>query len=262
MIDFHTHILPDIDDGSRNIEETFNLIKEAENAGFENIISTSHYMEDYYEVDESSRKAWIEALNAKLEEQNINVNLYLGSEIYISDNIIDLIEEGKASSINGTKYVLFELPLNAKPLNLYDVVFEMIKHRMTPILAHPERYSFVQKDIEIIYDLIEKGVLMQSNFGSFIGFFGTKAQTTVKELLERDMIHFLGTDVHRQNSIYLRIPEIIETIKKYTSEEKIKELTEINPGLVLRNEEFYIPEPKKAKKGFKSFLNNIGGIKN
>ena len=161
MTDFHTHILPDIDDGSRNIQETFNLIKEAEIAGFENIISTSHYMEDYYEVDESSRKAWIEALNTKLEEQRINVNLYLGSEIYISNNIIDLIEEGKASSINGTKYVLFELPLNAKPLNLYDVVFEMIKHRMTPILAHPERYSFVQKDIEIIYDLIEKGVLMQ-----------------------------------------------------------------------------------------------------
>lgn len=95
---------------------------------------------------------------------------------------------------------------------------------------------------------------MQSNFGSFICFYGSKAQTTVKELLERDMIHFLGTDVHRQNSIYSRIPEIIETIKKYTSEEKIKELTEINPGLILRNEEFYIPEPQKAKKGFKNFF--------
>ncbi len=247
MIDFHTHILPNIDDGSKNIEETFSLIKEAEKAGFNKIISTSHYFEGFYESSHIDREAWIEALNTKISEQNINVKLYLGSEIYISDNIINLLESNKASSINKTRYVLFEMPLNAKPLNLYDMVFELIKHKYIPILAHPERYVFVQKDTELIYDLIQNGVLMQSNFGSFIGFYGTEIQKTAKELLKRNMIHFLGSDVHRQNTLYKKIPESIKTLKNYISTEKIEELTETNPSLVLENKEIEISEPKNKK---------------
>ena len=250
MIDFHTHILPNIDDGSKNIEETFSLIKEAEKAGFNKIISTSHYFEGFYESSHIDREAWIEALNIKISEQNLNVSLYLGSEIYISNNIIELIESNKASSINKTRYVLFEMPLNARPLNLYDMVFEMIRHKYIPILAHPERYFFVQKDIELIYDLIQNGVLMQSNFGSFVGFYGTDIQKTAKELLQRNMIHFLGSDVHRQNTVYPIIPDVLKTLKKYISKEKIEELTEKNPALVLENEEIEISEPKNKKTSF------------
>ena len=99
MIDFHSHILPNIDDGSKSVEETFNLIKEAETAGFDTIISTSHYMEGYYEVENKERRIWIDALNQKLKEQNINVQLYLGNEIYITENIINLLENDKACFI-------------------------------------------------------------------------------------------------------------------------------------------------------------------
>ncbi len=256
MIDFHTHILPNIDDGSKNIEETFSLIKEAEKAGFDKIISTSHYFEGFYESSHIDREAWIEALNTKISEQNINVKLYLGSEIYISDNIVNLLESNKASSINKTRYVLFEMPLNAKPLNLYDMIFELIRHKYIPILAHPERYTFVQKDTELIYDLIQNGVLMQSNFGSFIGFYGTEIQKTAKELLQRNMIHFLGSDVHRQNTLYQKIPETLKTLKKYISSEKIEELTETNPSLVLENKEIEIYEPKIRKKSIFDIFNS------
>ena len=96
MIDFHTHILPNIDDGSRSIEETFNLIKEAKNVGFEAIISTSHYMEKYYETNAPEREVWINAIYENLQAKNIDINLYLGNEIYLSENIIKLLEEGKA----------------------------------------------------------------------------------------------------------------------------------------------------------------------
>ena len=82
MIDFHSHILPNIDDGSRSIEETFNLIKEAKQAGFEAIISTSHYMENYYETDVPEREVWVKAICENLQNKNIETNLYLGNEIY------------------------------------------------------------------------------------------------------------------------------------------------------------------------------------
>lgn len=247
MIDFHTHILPNIDDGSRSIEETFNLIKEAKNVGFEAIISTSHYMEKYYETNAPEREVWINAIYENLQAKNIDINLYLGNEIYLSENIIKLLEEGKASTINDTSYVLFEMPLNAEPMNLYDVIYEMMQYKLVPILAHPERYSFVQKEPELIYDLIEKGVLMQANFGSILGIYGEKAQMIVRKFFESNMIHFLGTDVHRQNSIYPKVPEALVEITKIIGDEKVKELTKINPRLVLHNKKIEIDTPQKVE---------------
>ena len=247
MIDFHTHIIPNIDDGSKSVEETFNLIKEAEKAGFDTIVSTSHYIEGYFETENSEKRIWINTLNEKLKEQNINVHLYLGNEIYITKNIIQLLENDKASSINNSNYVLFEMPLNTKPLDLYDIIYEMLRRKLIPILAHPERYTFVQKDIELIYDLIEKGVLMQMNFGSITGYYGMKAQFTAKKLLLRDMVHFLGTDVHSQNTLYPKIPKILKNLKKYIDDEKIKEITQINPELALNNKAINVSEPIRLK---------------
>ena len=243
MIDFHSHILPNIDDGSRSIEETFNLIKEAKNVGFDAIVSTSHYMENYYETNVPEREVWINAIYENLQVKNIDIRLYLGNEIYLSENIIKLLEEGKASTINDTSYVLFEMPLNAEPLNLYDIVYEMMQCKLVPILAHPERYSFVQKDPELIYDLIQKGVLMQANYGSIIGQYGEKAKMIVRKFLKNNMIHFLGTDVHRQNTIYPRIPECLAEINSLIGEEKLEELSNENPLLALKNKRIDIAEP-------------------
>ncbi len=247
MIDVHSHILPNIDDGSRSIEETFNLIKEAKEAGFEGIVCTSHYMENYYETNRPEREVWINAIHENLENKNIDMNLYLGNEIYMSDNIIELLEDGKATTMNDTSYVLFELPMNAEPMNLYDMVYEMQQYKIVPILAHPERYSFVQTDPELIYDLIDKGVLMQANYGSIIGQYGKKAQMIVQKFLENNMIHMLGTDVHRQNTIYPKIPEIILELKSLIGEEKVKELTTINPELVINNKRINIRKPYKVE---------------
>ena len=254
MIDFHTHIIPNIDDGSKSVEETFNLLKEAQEVGFEKIISTSHYLEDYYETENSERKVWIDALNEKAQNQNINVKIYPGNEIYLSENIIDLLETEKASTINNTSYVLFELPMNIIPINLDEMIYEMIRAKLVPILAHPERYSFIQKDINLVYDLIEDGVLMQCNFGSFIGIYGTKAELSAKQMLKNNMVHFLGSDVHRQKSIYPKIPKALSQIKKLVGEEKLKELTQKNPELVLNNKKVEIDEPKKIKHSVKNII--------
>ena len=251
MIDFHTHILPNVDDGSKSVEETFELLKEAKKAGFEAIISTSHYMEKYYEVNVAERKIWIKALSENLYKENIDLKLYLGNEIYITENIIQLLETGKATTINNTNYLLFEFPLNAKPMNIYDFIYEMLQYKIIPILAHPERYVFIQKDPEMIYHLIQKGVLMQSNYGSILGQYGEKAQIIVKKLLENDMVHFLGSDVHKRKSIYPRIPQALSEIKLIVGEEKLKEITTVNPRLVLENKKIDIDEPKEFKLSLK-----------
>ena len=251
MIDMHSHILPNIDDGAKSIEETFQLIKEAKKVGFNEIISTSHYMEGYYETDNAEREVWVNAIYEKLQEQNIGVKLYLGNEIYFSENIMNLLKEGKASTIDETNYVLFEMPLNAEPLNLYDVIYEMLQYEIIPILAHPERYSFVQREPELVYDLIQKGVYMQANYASIIGLYGKKAQFIVKKFLENNMIHFLGSDVHRKGSIYPKIPTILKELEGIIGKEKLEELTTINPKLVLQNKKIDIDDPIPIKLSFK-----------
>ena len=89
------------------------MLEEASSAGFDGVISTSHYMENYYEVSQADRKAWLNGLQYGLEEKKIGLSLYLGSEIYFTDKIISLIKEAKASTINGSRYVLFEFPMNS-----------------------------------------------------------------------------------------------------------------------------------------------------
>lgn len=243
MIDFHSHILPNIDDGAKNIDETFEMIKEAEKAGFDGILLTPHYIEEYYETDVAEREVWLAAISQNLHIKNINTDLYLASEIFISDKIMTFLENAKASTINNTSYVMFELPLDSEPENLYNTIYSLTSNKLVPVLAHPERYNYVQKEPELIYDLINRGVLMQMNYGSIIGQYGKKAQFIAKKLLENNMIHFLGTDAHRENTIYPKIPSILLLLREMIGIDKLNELTTTNPNLALRNKRIDIEQP-------------------
>ena len=236
MIDFHAHILPNIDDGSASMEESINLIKEAQQAGFTGIISTSHYLQNYYECDEAERRRILAELANQVKVADVEAEipkLYLGSEIYISTDIVELLEEGKASTINGTNYVLFELPMNSKPLFAKEVVYKLIENGYKPIIAHPERYSYVKEDIEFVRELKSMGALFQSNYGSVIGMYGGSAKKTLKKLLKEDLISFLGSDVHAVGQIYPKIPKILRKLEKWISPEKLKELTTLNAEEIL-----------------------------
>lgn len=250
MIDFHSHILPGVDDGSTSIEETMQLIKEASKVGFTKIISTSHYIEEQYEYDEATRKQFLEILNSGIKTLGENVELYLGSEIYASYDMVELLKEAKASSINNSRYVLFELPMQNEFPNFKNIIYKLLANNYIPIIAHPERYAYVKENPNWLIEFIEIGVLFQANYGSIIGIYGKQAQKTVKQLLKNNMIHFLGTDVHRPGTIYTKMPEIMQELEKIIDSKQIKKLTEINPYLVLENKVIYTDKPISIKKSF------------
>lgn len=233
MIDFHSHILPGIDDGSRNLEQSIAMVNEAKKVGFTKIISTSHYMENYYECNEKDRRQLLK----KVQENVQGIELILGNEIYITNNIIELLQNGQASSINGTKYVLFEFPLiTTRPMNDKEVIYRLVENGYIPIIAHPERYPFIQENPDYLFELEEMGALFQSNYGSIIGMYGLKAKKTLKILLKNNLISFFGSDVHRPEQVYNKMPKIIKKLKKIISNEEFEEFTEINPEKVLKNE--------------------------
>lgn len=251
MIDFHSHILPNIDDGSKSVEETIELLREASEAGFEAIISTSHYIEGSYEENAAKRRVWIDAISRILKERKIDLKIYLGSEVYITDNIIPLLDENVIPTINGSNYVLFEYPLNAKPMDMYKAIYDMQENGYKPILAHPERYKFIQEKPNLVYDLIQKGVLMQSNYGSIVGYYGERAELLAKKLLENDMVHFLGSDVHRRKTIYPLLKDIEKKLEFIIGKEKLVEITTTNPNLVIENKSIDIDEPREIKLNLK-----------
>ncbi len=254
MIDIHSHIIPQADDGSKSIEETFNILKEAQDAGYTDIILTSHFIEDHYELNKTDRQAWALALNEGIKKKDININLYPGAEIFVSQTMCENIKNGTICTLNNSRYVLFELPMNTKTVYLNEIIFELISMDLVPIIAHPERYAFVQKDPNILIDYIEMGVLFQSNIASITGYYGNEAKKTVKKLLQSNMIHFFGSDNHRQNTIYANMNNIIEELKKVITKQEFKLLTEINPRKIINNEEIATEQPIRIKENFSKFF--------
>ena len=237
MIDLHSHIIPGVDDGSRSVEETFNMINEAKNAGFSNIILTSHFMTHSYEPSKEEILIWKEKLQEILNTKNIDINLYSGMEVYISSQMRELINENKLLTLNGSRYLLMELPLRA-PVNYWEHTLYLLQSlKITPIIAHPERYGYVQDNPELVQEYIDNGALIQCNYGSILELYGKRAKQTLKMLLKKHQVHFLGSDCHRQESIYTKIPKAVQKIKKIIGEDEFLEISTKNPSKVLNNEE-------------------------
>ncbi len=254
MIDFHTHIIPNIDDGSRSEEETNSLLLEACNAGFDKIISTSHYYVSRYEANVAERKKSLKSISENFNmRNNKNMEFFLGNEIFIVPNIIELILECKASTINMTRYTLIELPLRNEVYNVKEILYSLLEKKCKPVIAHPERYKVVQENPNYLIDLIEMGVLFQSNYASIIGYYGSEAKKTVKKLLQANMIHFLGSDAHREGTIYPEIPKILKELEKIVGEKRLKELTTLNAEKILKDEDLEAYQPSEIKKGLFSF---------
>lgn len=248
MIDVHTHILPGIDDGSKDIEETFKILREACEAGFSDVFATSHYIEGEYEFNKTDREYIIEAIMEKVAEEGLNITIHNGAEGYISNELPNLIKEETVPTLGKSRYVLFELPLRAKVMYTNEVINKFLQMKLIPVIAHPERYELIQDEPSIAIEWVEQGALLQSNYASIIGRYGMKAKETLLKLLDANAVHFLGTDNHRSNSIYTRMEEIKKEFRRKIGRDKFYELSETNPRCILNNEEFEIEEPKKIKR--------------
>ena len=178
MIDIHSHIIPNVDDGARSVEETFNILKEAQEAGFTDVILTSHFLLNYYETNAQELIFWKEKLQEVLKKQGTKINLHSGMEIYITNQMEELLENKKILTLANSRYMLIELPL-ATNVKYFDyVVYYLEAKGIKPIIAHPERYKCVQKDPDIVEEYIEKGCLIQCNYGSIVNLYGREAEKT------------------------------------------------------------------------------------
>lgn len=246
MIDFHSHILPGLDDGIATFDEALATIREAKKAGFNKIIATTHYYSgDNFIANEEERKSALQKLNESVS----GIEIVLGNEIYVNGHIDELIKNKEASTINNSKYILFEIPLQGEYHNLKNVIFDLISKGYKLVLAHPERYKIFQEDPRRLEEIIDLGVYLQANYLSILGFYGKDAERTVELLYKHDMISFIGTDVHKANRYYPKVSDAANKIVSIIGEEKFEELSNLNPEAVINNEDVDVAEYFSIEKG-------------
>ena len=200
MKDLHTHILYDIDDGSNSLEESLEILKQASLNGVTDIVLTPHYVKgSKYSADNAQKKKLFNELKKWVDISSININIYLGNEVYITEDSLSLSKE--ISTINNSRYILIELPLNTK----YNLIFESLnklkKKNLIPIIAHPERYMAYYEDYDFFNNLRKIGCLLQGNIGSIYGNYGKKSKKMIIYMLENNMLDFLASDIHQDNNI-------------------------------------------------------------
>ena len=179
--DIHCHLLPGIDDGSNSIEESIEILRRAEKEGVSEIVLTPHYIENTrYNCNNKNKQDLFEKLKEAMEQSGINIKLYLGNENYMSMNFIDLLKNNEIMTINNSRYLLLEFPLNQIYKNTKEYLYELVTEGYVPILAHPERYRDFQNNPDLVEEYTRMGILLQGNYKSLLGKYGSKAKKTLK----------------------------------------------------------------------------------
>ena len=198
MVDIHSHILAEIDDGSKDMEMTINMLKKAEKSGTTDIIATPHFMRGRFEVEYNEVLKKVEELKEISRENNIDINIYSGQEIYYNKNMLEYYNDNMIGTINNTKYMLIELPMLEFNIDeVINTIYELQIRGITPIIAHPERYKPFIKKPSMINTFIKEGMLFQLNAGSITGAFGKDVKKTANKYLENNIYSFIGSDAHR-----------------------------------------------------------------
>ena len=234
IIDIHTHILPGVDDGAKTIDDSIKIIKYLNKVGIKDFVLTSHYVKGTsYKFNVLVREKILEELKKYVDE---DINLYIGNEVYLCDDVIKLYEEHEICTINNSKYMLVELPLSSYYRNFPNVLCDLADYGIVPIIAHPERYRFIQKDKKRIKELLEFNCLLQCNIESLTGKYGRTAKRICKWLLKKDLVSFVATDSHYPSDPK-QLEKAYKKLRKIVGDAKFKELTCFNPRRVLDNRE-------------------------
>lgn len=236
MKDLHTHILFGIDDGASNLEESIEMLKKLQENGVTDVMLTPHYIEkSIYNCNNKEKEKIFKKIKEELKQKNLNINIYLGNEVMINNNLITLLKD-EITTLNGSRYLLIELPMNNEFKDLDLIIKELIQNKIIPIIAHPERYYYVIKDHKWVKNYLEMGVLFQGNYESLFGKYGYHCKKTLKKLLKINAIHFLGSDIHKKNAT-CNLNKLNKKLKRIIKDEKtIKKLTNDNFTKVIKNE--------------------------
>lgn len=242
MLDLHSHIIPGIDDGSKNMEMSIAMLQIAAQNGTKGIVATPHVIEGKWLPDWDKIVMECEILQKAAKKAKIEISIFPGGEVSLYLDILDKVTGPGAYCINGGRYLLVELPAAHIPSYTEEFFFTLQTRGITPILAHPERHPELAKKPEILAEWIRTGVLTQMNGTSITGLMGARVMGTAELFLTNHMIHVIGSDAHGIRNRNTNLASAADKITMLIGEERAQELMANNPERILNSREIDIPE--------------------
>lgn len=252
MIDIHSHILPNIDDGAKHMEDSVAMAKAAVADGIDTIIATPHHKNGRYDNTKEIILPLVDQLNKRLQDEAIPLTVLSGQESRIYGEMIEDYEKGIVLPLNRTtQYVFVEFPSNAVPRYSKQLLFDMQVHGIKPIIVHPERNKAIMEDPDILYELVKNGTLTQVTAASVVGHFGKKIKKFTLDLMEANLTHFIASDAHNTTTRGFRMQEANQTVTEEFGPSMLYYLME-NAQYMVNNETVIGEQPRRVKK--KKFL--------
>lgn len=241
MIDIHTHVIFGVDDGPRNIEESIELLDELYKQGIRNIIATPHRRKGKFDTDWEIVLLNFEEIRKYIRSRYDDLNIYLGSEIYMrSRETVSLIESGEYISLAGKDYVLIEFPYNIGYTQIIRFINDILMLGKIPVIAHIERYDKLFEDLRRIEELREMGCIIQVNASSILNtkIFDRHKEykKRAKKMLKDDLIDIISSDAHNMTSRAPVMQKAYNLIEKAYGEDRAKKLFFSNAYIVIKGE--------------------------
>ena len=239
IIDLHSHILPQLDDGAQSLHEALHMVRIAVDSGVTEMAATPHCADD--RLDEI-RGAY-ELLQEALYETGIPLKLYPGMEIFGTRRAVRLLDAGKLLTLNGSRYPLVEFDFLSSGEEETAVLREMVRGGYVPVIAHPERYVYLQQEPAYANEWAELGCLFQINRGSLLGRFGNRERELAFALVDRGFATVIASDAHAEHRRTPWMADIRQLLSREFSEDRAAELLLHNPDRILHNKQLSPAEP-------------------
>lgn len=241
MIDIHSHIVFDVDDGPKTIEDSRALLEESYRQGVRTIISTSHRRKGMFETPEAKIEENFKQVQELAKEIADDLTILYGAEIYYTSDILDKLEQGKIPRLADSQYALIEFSMITPYKEIHTALSNVLRLGVTPVVVHIERYHCLENDEKKVRDLINMGCYTQINsssvlkpklFGDTYKFMKKRAQF----FLEKDLVHFVASDMHNLNPRPPYMQEAYQIISKKYGKSHAEQLFRKNQELLLRSE--------------------------
>lgn len=227
MIDIHSHILPNMDDGPKSVEEALLMAEDLAGIGFKTVFATPHI---YPGVFNNSRENILDGLSLfrkQIKEKKIEIDLRAGAEVFITPNLIHEVDCGLIMTMDDRKkFILIDLPFFDYPDYIDHALFSLLCRGITPIISHPERNVMMQENIDLARGLAGKGIKIQVTIASLAGLYGEKACNAAESLLKKGLVHYLATDLHKRDGSLIK--EGMGRLETLIGQDGVKRLLEEN----------------------------------
>ena len=201
FVDIHSHLLPGIDDGAKNLEDSISLITKLDACGIQKFITTPHVLGGVWPNSSDTILDKLELVQEELERLDMSyISIDAAAEYMLDEQFCELLKKRDLLTLKEDNLLVEMSYLNA-PFNLFEMLFDIQLAGYNPILAHPERYNFYHRDFDVYHKLKEAGCRFQINLLSLTGYYGKSVQKTAEKLVKLDMIDFAGSDTHHHRHL-------------------------------------------------------------